>query len=472
MWRMSRNQSSQTTVQTTNQTADDKYRQMTEAPVERLVLTLAGPAILANLVTAIYNICDTYFVGQLGTSAEGAVGISFVAMTLIQSVGFGLGQGTGNAISRALGRQDRELACIYTNVGLASSLVAGILIAVLGNIFITPLCLLSGSTATILPYARVFVGIILMGAPFMCSTLMLNFQLRMEGEAFYSMLAIMSGAVLNTALTPFLIYVVGMGIAGSATSTVICEGMSFFLLCYLMNHIGITPLSRAWLRRPDRAMVGEIFNGGFPSFIRQVMLGMATTLLNMAARPFGDAAIAAMAIVQRVSSLGNYMQIGIGQGFQPTIGYNYGAKKYDRIRTGYHFSKRAAFVVVAAIGVCTFVLAEPIVRIFSDDPEVIPIAVLALRIESVTLPITGSAMITNFLLQTTGRMWRATILGACRLGLVLGPVVVVLPPLLGLLGVQLAQPVTDLITFGISLPMEWAILRELGEEEQAEDSAR
>lgn len=224
-----------------NQTTDEKFKQMTEAPVERLVLTLAGPAILANLVTAIYNICDTYFVSQLGTSAEGAVGISFVAMTLIQSVGFGLGQGTGNAISRALGRQDRELACVYTNVGLAGSLIAGILIAVLGNIFIVPICLLSGSTATILPYARVFVGIIMMGAPFMCSTLMLNFQLRMEGEAFYSMLAIMSGAVFNTVLTPILIYVVGMGIAGSATSTVICEGMSFFFLCYLMNRVDITP---------------------------------------------------------------------------------------------------------------------------------------------------------------------------------------------------------------------------------------
>ena len=453
-------------MSTSSQTTDEKFRQMTEAPVQRLVLTLAGPAILANLVTAIYNICDTYFVGTLGTSAEGAVGISFVAMTLIQSVGFGLGQGTGNAMARYLGRKEREKACVFSNTGLACTLLLGLAIAILGNVFIDPLCILAGSTATILPSARVFVGIILLGAPCMCSTLLLNFQLRMEGEAFYSMLAIMSGAILNTFLTPALIYGAGMGIAGSATSTVLCEFMSFCILCFEMNKIGITPISRRWVRVPDRAMVREIFNGGFPSFIRQVMLGMATTLLNGAARPFGDAAIAAIAIVQRVSGFGNYVQIGIGQGFQPTVGYNYGAKKFDRIRAGYRFAVRTALAAVAAISVVTFVFAEPIVGLFSDDPEVIPIAVLALRLESVTLPLTGSAMITNFLLQTTGRMWRATILGACRLGLVLGPVVLVLPPMLGLLGVQLAQPVTDLITFAIGLPMAWSILRELRQEER------
>ena len=422
---------------------------MTEEPIRPLVLSLAAPSIVSNLLTSIYNLCDTFFVGSLGTSAEGAIGISFVVMTAIQAVGFGMGQGTGNAISRYLGARDRNHACVMATNGLATTLLLGTLIAILGNVFIELICLVAGSTSTILPYAKTFVGIILLGAPFMCSSLMLNMQLRFEGEALHSMIAIMTGALINIALEPLLIYGAGLGIAGSAISTV-----------------GITPLSPKWLRRPTRAMVTKIVNGGLPSFVRQCMLGVATTLLNEAARPFGDAAIAALAIVQRIASIGNYVQIGIGQGFQPVIGYNYGAKLYERIRAGYRFSVRTAFTAVALLGVVTFALAPQLVGLFSSDSEVLEIGTLALRVESFTLPLTGTAMITNFLLQTTGRMWRATILGACRLGLVLGPVVLVLPPLLGLLGVQLAQPVTDVITFLVTIPMAWSILHELAAEER------
>jgi putative MATE family efflux protein len=447
-------------------TAAAKYRQMTEEPIRPLILSLAAPSIVSNLVTSIYNLCDTFFVGSLGTSAEGAIGISFVVMTAMQAVGFGMGQGTGNAISRFLGARDRERACIMTTNGLATTFLLGTLIAILDNVFIEPICLVAGSTDTILPYAKTFIGIILLGAPFMCSSLMLNMQLRFEGEALHSMIAIMTGAIINIALEPLLIYVVGLGIAGSAIATVICQFISFYILVWQIQRVGITPLSPRWLRRPTRAMVARIVNGGLPSFVRQCMLGVATTLLNEAARPFGDAAIAALAVVQRIASIGNYVQIGIGQGFQPVIGYNYGAKLYERIRAGYRFSVRTAFVAVALLGVVTCVSAPQLIGLFSSDPKVLDIGTLALRVESFTLPLTGTAMITNFLLQTTGRMWRATILGACRLGLVLGPVVLVLPPILGLLGVQLAQPVTDVITFLVTIPMAWSILRELAEEER------
>lgn len=439
---------------------------MTEEPVHKLILSLAAPSILSNLVTSIYNLSDTFFVSSLGTSASGAIGISFVVMTAIQAVGFGMGQGTGSAISRYLGAKRREKACVMASTGLAFTLVIGAVIALVGNIFIEPLCLLAGSTDTILPYAKTFVGIILLGAPFMCSSLMLNMQLRFEGEAFYSMLAIMSGAVLNTVLTPTLIYVAHLGIAGSAISTVVCEAMSFCLLVHQIQKVGITPLSPRWVRRPSRQLLGVIVNGGLPSFVRQCMLGVATTLLNTAARPFGDAAIAALAIVSRISGFANYVQIGIGQGFQPVIGYNYGARRYQRILDGYWFCVRTALVAVYAIGIVTSALAPQLVGFFSTDPEVLQIGTITLRIESFTVGLTGTAMITNFLLQTTGRMWRATILGACRLGLVLAPVVLILPPAIGLLGVELAQPVTDVITFGVTIPMAASIIHELREEER------
>jgi len=443
---------------------------MTEEPVRRLVLSLAAPSILSNLVTSIYNLTDTFFVSSLGTSASGAIGISFVAMTSIQAVGFYFGQGTGNAMSRYLGRQETDKACIMATNGLVFTLAIGLAIAILGNLFINPICLLAGSTPTILPYARTFVGIILMAAPFMCSSIMLNMQLRFEGESLYAMGAIMTGALLNMGLTPLLIYGFGMGIAGSAVSTLICEALSFFLLLVQMQRAGVTPLSPKWLRRPTRAMLLEINNGGVPSFVRQVMLGVATTLLNDAARPFGDAAIAGLAIVQRICGFGNYVQIGIGQGYQPVIGYNYGARKFDRIREGYFFSLRCALFAVLVLGCVTSLFAPQLVTFFNPDPEVVAIGTLTLRIESFTMAITGAAMITNFLLQTTGRMWRATILGACRLGLVLAPVVLVLSHTMGLLGVQLAQPITDLITGLVAIPMAISILRELRQEEGAQET--
>lgn len=445
---------------------EEKFRQMTESPVRRLILTLAAPSILSNLVTSIYNLSDTFFVGSLGVEASGAIGISFVAMTAIQAVGFYFGQGIGNAASRGLGKQETEHACRLATNGLAYTLMMGALIAIVGNVFIDPLCRLAGSTETILPYARTFIGLTLLGAPFMCGALMLNTLMRFEGEAFYAMVAIMTGAILNIGLEPLFIYVLGMGIAGSALSTIICQAISFVILVIQLQRTGITTLSPAWLQPPSAAMLREINNGGVPSFVRQVMLGIATTLLNDAARPFGDPAIAGLAIVQRICAFGNYIQIGIGQGYQPVVGYNYGARKFSRIRRGYFFSVGAAVVSVLMVGILTCTFAPQLVSAFTPDAEAIQIATLSLRVESFTMAITGVAMITNFLLQTTGRMWRATILGACRLGLVLGPVVLVLPHLWGLLGVQLAQPVTDVITGLIALPLAWQVLRELRQEER------
>ena len=212
-------------------------------------------------------------------------------------------------------------------------------------------------------------------------------------------------------------------------------------------------------------MVRIINNGGVPSFARQVMLGVSTSLLNNAAAPFGDAAIAGIAVVQRITSVANFFQIGIGQGFQPITGYNLGAKRYDRIREGFFTAVKMAFVSVAAIGVITFIWAPQLIAIFRDDPAVVEFGVITLRLCSVTMPLTGLAMITNFLLQTSGKMWRATVLGACRLGLVLGPVVLVLPPLLGKLGVQIAQPTTDVITSLIAVPLARGILHEMNDAE-------
>lgn len=456
---------------------EEKHRQMTESPVGPLILSLAAPAIVANLVTVLYNLADTFFVGRLGTSASAAIGISFVAMTAIQAVGFYFGQGTGNAISRYLGAREYEKASVMASVGLACSLAAGVVVAVVGNVFLDRICLIAGSTQTILPYARAYLGIILIGAPWMASCHLLNMQLRFAGEAFFSMIALISGAVLNTILTPILVFGLHMGIAGSSLSTIICEFISFCLLLWEVHKVAQAKISPRWLRgceglRPGAALFGEINNGGLPSFVRQVTFSVATTLLNTAARPFGDAAIAAMAIVQRITSIGNFVQIGIGQGFQPLCGYNIGAKRYDRVRAGYFFTIRVVFLAVMGIGVFTCAFAPQLIGFFRNDPDVVAIGTLTLRLVSFTLPFVGIAMITNFMLQTSRRMWRALFLGVCRLGLVLGPVVVVTSRLFGLFGVQIAQPVTDIITFLITIPLATSVLRDFRRLELEQEQAQ
>ena len=443
------------------QTPEEKRREMLEAPVQSLIRRLAAPSIFANIVTALYNLADAYFVGQMGsTSASAAVGVALVTMTVIQAMGFYIAQGTGNPMSRYLGAGKTELARTYVNVGVFATLVLGAVIALVGHLFLDGLCYVGGATPTILPYARTYISIILFGAPFIASCFVLNMQLRFQGEAFYSMLAMVAGAVLNTVLTPLLVFAAGLGIAGSAIATVVSEATSFLLLLRQMNRANITPVHPRYFQMPTLEMMREINNGGLPSFSRQAMLGVATSLLNNAAAPYGDAAVAAIAVVQRITGFGNFFQIGIGQGFQPVVGYNVGARRYRRIREGYFYAISIAFASVGAISVVTFLFAPQLVALFRDDPAVIAIATPMLRINSVTLPFTGFAMITNFMLQTSGKMWQATILGSCRLGLVLAPVVVVLPRLFGLLGVQISQGVTDVITTLIALPMAYAILKE------------
>ena len=444
------------------QTPEEKRREMLERPVQPLILSLAAPSIFANIVTTLYNLADTFFVGQMGiTSASAAVGVAFVTSTFIQSVAFYFAQGTGIHMSRCLGAGKTEEAAVYVNTGIAATVTIGTLIAIVGHLFLDQLCYVGGATPTILPYARTYISIILFGAPFIASGFLMNMQLRFQGESFYSMLCMVAGAVLNTILTPLFIFPLGLGIAGSALATVVSEAVSFVLLLIEMSRAGITPLGLRYVRIPNATMLKTINNGGVPSFARQVMLGVATSLLNNAAAPFGDAAIAGIAVVQRITSVGNFFQIGIGQGFQPITGYNLGAKRYDRIREAYFTAVRLAFVSVAAIGVITFIWAPQLISIFRDDPEVVAFGVVTLRLQSITMPFTGVAMVTNFLLQTSGKMWRATFLGACRLGLVLGPVVLVLPPLLGQLGVQIAQPTTDIITTLIAWPMAFFMLREM-----------
>ena len=416
-------------------TAEDRFRKMTETPVRRLIISLSVPTVISNLVSTLYNAADTFFVGQ----------------------------GSGNNMSRQLGSHHEDTAEVLASTGFFSSLILSVLVTVLGLIFLRPLSIFLGSSETILPYAMDYIFWILIASPFMASSFVLNNQLRFEGNSFYSMIGLTTGGILNLVLDPLFIFVFHMGISGAALATAISQFVSFVILFVLTQKIGTVKI-RFSSFKPSLKILGMIINCGLPSLCRQSVASVAMIALNNAALPFGDAAIAAMAIVNKIGNFTNSVLLGVGQGYQPVCGYNYGAGLYKRVKDGFWFCVKLMSIVLLALAVVEYIWASPIVGFFrKGDPEVIEIGDIALRLRCFTLVFSAWITISNMLLQTTGKMWRASILGFARQGIILIPVVWILPPLIGIWGIQIAQPLADLITFLMSVPMTMGVIRAMNE---------
>lgn len=451
-----------------NAQQEAKFKQMIEAPIPRLVATLAVPTIISMLVTSIYNMADTFFVGKIGTSATGAVGVVFSLMAIFQAVGFTIGIGSGNLVSRLLGSRHREEAEQVACTGFYTAFAAGVLLMVLGLVFINPLVRMLGATETILPYARAYAQYILLGAPFITSSFVLNNLLRFQGSAMYAMVGITAGGVLNIALDPLFIFTFGLGTAGAAIATVLSQIISFAILliqCWRGGNIRINPRKV----RPSRSFYHEVLRGGAPSFFRQVLASVATICLNLAAGPFGDAAIAAMSIVSRVMNFANSALVGFGQGFQPVCGFNYGAGRYDRVRQAFWFCVKVAIAGLLVISAAGVLFAPQVVAIFrKGDADVLAFGSIALRLQCISFPLVGWTTCLNMLQQNIGKSRDASVLSAARQGVFFLPLILILPHFLAQLGVQLSQPLSDLCTFILSIPMGIAILRELKEKENVQ----
>ncbi len=437
-----------------------QFEKMTETRVDKLILRLAIPTIISMLITSFYNMVDTYFVGKIGTSATGAVGIVLSFMAILQAVGFFFGHGSGNFVSRRLGEQKLEEAGRMTAVGFFSALAGGLVIAVIGLCFATPLVRLLGATETILPHAVGYLRIIAVGAPFMTASLVLNNQLRFQGNALYGMIGIVSGGILNIILDPVFIFGFGMGVAGAALATIISQAISFCLLFYFHHKKGI-PV-RLKNAKPSLYYLKEIFRGGLPSLARQSCASVATICLNHMAGLYGaDAAIAAMSVVNRIMMFAYSAMIGYGQGFQPVCGYNYGAGRYDRVREAFWFCIKTSFLVLLIIGVLGGVFAPQLIAFFRDDPAVIEIGKTALRLQCITFPLTGFIVLCNMMAQTIGMAFRATVLALSRQVLFFIPCLFALSALFGLIGVEISQAVADLFSFLASVLIGGNILRQL-----------
>lgn len=440
-------------------TQEEKYQMMVETPIPPLIGRLAVPTIISMLVTSFYNMADTFFVGKIGTSATAAVGVVFPVMAIIQSLGFFCGNGSGNSMSRKLGSKDTKTAEEVAATGFFTAFFLGLLVAVFGLLFLEPLSLLLGSTDTILPYTKAYLKIILIGAPYMTAQLVLNNQIRFQGNALYSMVGITTGAVLNILLDPIFIFVLHMGITGAALATIISQFISFLLLLIGIRISDCIPI-RLRNIHPGKCLP-EIAGGGLPSLFRQGLGSFATLTLNLAARPYGDAAIAAMSVVSRITMFAGSALIGFGQGFQPVCGFNYGAKRYDRVMEAFWFCVKIATGVICALSILGILFSGHLIGIFRDDPEVIQVGTRALRFQCVTFPLFGWILMNNMMTQTMGKTRHASILAASRQGLFFIPALLILPRLLGLTGIQMAQSVSDICSFIITTIIYQMVRKEL-----------
>lgn len=447
-------------------TQEEKFRDMTTAPVNRLILKLSLPTIASMLVTSFYNMADTYFVGKINTQATAAVGVVFSLMAVIQALGFMFGHGSGNFIARKLGEKKQEEANQMVSCAFFMALIAGTVLMILGLIFLEPLAYLLGSTDTILPYSKDYLRIILCGAPYMMASLVLNNQIRYQGNAVYAMLGIVSGAVINLCLDPLLIFTFDMGISGAALATILSQLFSFLLLLYATTRGGNIRIS--FRRTPfSSSLIKEMLSGGMPSLFRQGLASISVIFLNTITKGIAgadaDAAIAGISIVSRITMFANSALIGFGQGFQPVCSYNFGARLYARVKEAFWFCVKYSFFFLVVIAAVAYFFAPQLVGLFrKEDAMVAEIGTLALRLQCLTFPLNAWIVMCNMMLQASGQSMLATLVAGCRQGICFLPVIFTLPFIYGIFGVQVAQPVADIFTLAVSLWAGIYFLKKLG----------
>ena len=446
---------------------DAQYQKMTQTPIYKLIPTLAVPTIISMLATALYNMADTYFVSKLGTSASGAVGILFPMMALIQAVGFTIGMGSGTQISRLLGKKKQEYAEAVSASAILNGLVMGVLIAVVGMCFTEQIVRLLGATETIVPYAVDYARYIFLATPMMITCFVLNNQLRSEGKAKYSMIGILAGGLLNVALDPLFIFTFRFGISGAAIATALSQTVSMILLFLpFIRKKTVLKLSVRHISAKPRVYF-DILKFGLPSLFRQGLASVASVLLNRSAAEYGDSAVAAMSIVGKVFMVLFSVLIGFGQGYQPVVGYNYGAGNQKRVREAFWFTLKLGTAAMAVFGVLSYIFAPQMIQLFlKEDREVTEIGTMALRMQSIAMPLMALGVVSNMTFQAVGKTISATFLTSMRQGIFFIPLIWLLPGWLGILGVEIAQPIADAVTFVFCIPYMVVFLRRLKAKEK------
>ncbi len=445
---------------------NQRAEMMENGKISKILMKLAIPGIVAMLVNAVYNVVDTMFVGMLGnTSAIGAVSVAFPLFMIIAAFGQMFGVGSGSYISRLLGEKNKELADKTTSTTFFTSLVCGIAFTIVGTILIEPLLRMFGATATIMPFAKEYSTILVAGSVFTVCNMTLNNMIRAEGNAKYSMFAISLGAGLNIILDPILMFGFDMGIRGAALATVLAQGIScIFLIRYFISGKSYIKISLKYVTL-SRKIYTEIMKIGIATFARQALSSLSLGLINVAAMPYGDAAVAAMGVTLRVLSIGIFVIFGYNQGFQPVVGYNYGAKKYNRLKEAIKISLKWTTIFSTIVTVVFMFFAESIIAVFSNDVEVIAIGAKTLRAISLLFPLFGFQQVYASLFQSLGKGKEALILSLARQGIFLIPSVLILPKLFGLNGIIYSQTIADFFTIIVTVILGKVLNKSLREDE-------
>ena len=438
-----------------------QYQKLVMTPVEQLIPRLAVPTILSMMITMIYNLVDAFFVGKLGTSASAAI-----------AFGFMMGHGAGSQISIRLGEGDKDAADRLFSTAFFHALVISVIVGIVCLFGLEPLMRLMGSTDTILPFSKNYGFYILISGPALVGSCVLNNVMRYEGRAVLAMVGLVTGGVLNMIGDPILMFGLGLGIDGAGLSTAISQYISFGILLYMVfSKRTISRLSLRF-RSNDPEVTLSIMRVGFPSLIRQMLNSISTITLNHAAMPYGDAAIAAMAIVGRIVMFIGSAMIGLGQGFQPVSAYNFGARKYARLRQAFYFTVKAGMLVLGILAIFGFLFPEPIVRLFRDDPQVVEIGSRALRFQCIAVVMQPFSVTSNMMFQSIGRSKEASFMAMLRSGLYYIPSLLILPLFLGLTGIECAQMVSDILTTLTCIPFVARFMRETPDEDQVSEIDR
>lgn len=437
-----------------------KYDRMSNAPVKGLISSLAVPTIITMLVSAVYNMADSYFVGKIDTTSVASIGIVFSVMTLLQAIGFFLGNGSGVIISTLLGEKKKDLAQIYANVAFFTAFIVGIVMAFTGLFFSENLAWLLGATESTIAAAAGYLKYIMLGSPFILGSFVINNQLRYQGSAIYSMAGILSGSILNIIIDPLFIFTFKLGVQGAAIATIVSQFVGFIVLIVGTLKGGNIRLSLKKFK-PDIQILLGIFKNGLPSLARQGVQTIATICLNFACAPYGDAVVAGMSVFNRVMFLGFAVVIGFGQGYQPVCSFNNGAKNYKRVYDGYKFTAVITTCIITIFAVIAFIFAPQLISIFRDDSEVIDIGTKALRYQCIAMPLLGYCTASNMLMQSLKIPGKATILALARQGIFYVPLILLLPRFIDTTGIILTQPIADILSFVITIILVTPTIKKL-----------
>lgn len=427
------------------------FEKMTKTPVSKLIVSLGIPTTISMLITNVYNMVDTYFVGTLGESQQAATGILFTLQSIIQAIAFMLGQGSGTMVSKALADKNQKEASEYVSTAFYTGALAGIVLMISGLVFLNPFLRVLGSTDTILPYAREYGFWVLLACPFMVGSFILNNNLRYEGKAFYAMIGLTIGGVLNIFGDYLFIVIFQFGVFGAGMATAISQVISFGLLYYFYCKMAQGTISVKMISRRTHVYF-SIITVGFPALIRQGLTSISNGMLNNYTKVYGDAAIAAMSVVNRFSMFVMCIGLGVGQGFQPVAAFNYQAKEYKRVKKGLLFTSALGFLLVGLLALLGFCYAEEIVYLFQKSPEVNEIGAYALRLATLGTLFLPLSVPVNMLYQSIRKAGICSFLSMLRSGLALIPVLVIASQNFGLKGIQASQPIADMLTGLISIP--------------------